>query len=379
MDSGGNSVPSIISGVGSVITDSVSVVSQFVGSIVSETFQSINEIPAVVATKKVVNVAVNKTKEVIDNPQVEKVNETVVAPVIATAVTANVVASGFELSQVVLYLRFIFSQPFLLYKKRKQKQWGVVYNAYTKQPLDLAAVRLINMGTGSISQTQVTDGLGRYFISGKPGSYRIEVQKSGFSGTSEYLKNFSEDRTYTNLYHGEEFELHDNERELSYNIPLDPELEKRTTAKLIAEYTRIGIQKSVSLIGIIATIISLIISPRTFIAVLLILHLVVFLFIHRISQKKIRDTVGIVRATKDQFVNKAVVRVFDSTYNKMVAMAITDHKGRYAILVGPSKYYITVEKKGYELYKSSELDFSSEKTNGVGGLISEKVTLDLEQ
>ncbi len=359
--------------IGSTISETATVVTDFV----AETFESIAEIPAVAATTKAVGAAVAKTKEVFDNPVVEKTNETIAAPVIATVAVANVVAGGFQFSQLLLYLRLVFSQPFLLYKRRKQKQWGVVYNSFTKQPLDLAAVRLINAETGNISQTQVTDGQGRYFISGDPGVYRIEVQKSGFTSTSEYLKNFSEDHAFANLYHGEKFKVEEDKKELNYSIPLDPELEKKTTTKLIAEYTRIGLQNSISLIGIIATIISLIISPKSFIVGLLVFHLLVYLLIRRLTLKKRKAAVGVISSSNThKGVGKAVVRVFDSNYHKLVAMAVTDRKGRYAILVGPSTYYITVEKKGYRLYESGVLDFSSEKTAGMGGLLTENAVLE---
>ncbi len=369
----GETIQEVITTIGSSFTESASVVTDFV----SETFKSIVETSVVQSTKKAVEAAITKTQGVINNPTIEKTNETIAAPVIAAAAAANIVVTGFELSQLLLYLRFVFSQPFLLLRRKKQKQWGVVYNAFTKQPIDLAAVRLINNETGNISQTQVTDGQGRYFISGDPGSYRIEVKKSGFSRNSDYLRNFSEDHTYANLYHGEEFKLQDETKELNYNIPLDPELEKKVASKLISEYTRLGLQKIISIIGIIATIISFIISPKVFILVLLIIHLIVYFFLHRISTKKMQNTVGIVGDSVERKpVGKAVVRVFDSAYNKLVAMAVTDRKGRYAILVGPSTYYIAVEKQGYRPYKSGQLDFSSEKTGGIGGLIAEKVILE---
>lgn len=69
-------------------------------------------------------------------------------------------------------------------------------------------------------------------------------------------------------------------------------------------------------------------------------------------------------------ISRVVVRVFDSMYNKLVDTAVTDRKGRYAVLVGPSKYYTTYEKEGFEKKQSNVLDFSSEKTSGMGGLIN---------
>ena len=67
--------------------------------------------------------------------------------------------------------------------------------------------------------------------------------------------------------------------------------------------------------------------------------------------------------------------MFDNAYNKLVDTAITDNDGGYAILVGPSIYYITAEKEGYARYQSPIIDLSSEKTAGIGGVITENISL----
>ena len=74
--------------------------------------------------------------------------------------------------------------------------------------------------------------------------------------------------------------------------------------------------------------------------------------------------------TTNSPLGRVVVRVFDSTYNKLVETGITDSKGRYAILVGPSTYYVTYDKPGYQTKKSPILDYSSNKTQGMGGIIN---------
>ena len=97
----------------------------------------------------------------------------------------------------------------------------------------------------------------------------------------------------------------------------------------------------------------------------------------RLSHKKVKGAFGSVTDKKTgKEISKVVIRVFDAAYNKLVETGITDTKGRYAILVGPSSYYITAEKEGYTRYQSSTIDFSSGKTNGAGGVISISFSLE---
>lgn len=314
-------------------------------------------------------------KRVVNNPVVESVNEKVVAPSVAIIAVANV-AVGFQLPNILAYLRYIFTQPLVLLRRRKRKQWGVVYNAYTKQPIDLATVRLVNTSNLQVVQTQVTDSQGRFFIIADEGKYRIEIQKPGFVGFSEYLQKFDEDSNYINLYHGKEFEVTEEQFEMNYNIPLDPETKVDSTAKVIKEYTRQTFQKTLALSGVILTAVSFIISPKWYIAVMLVFHIFVYDMLRRFASKKLGGNFGkVLEALTEKPLGKVVVRIFDAAYNKLIATSVTDKKGRYAALVGPSVYYVTYDKLGYEEKKSEEVDFSSKKTGGLGGLIARNEVL----
>ncbi|MBT7928754.1 carboxypeptidase regulatory-like domain-containing protein, partial [Candidatus Peregrinibacteria bacterium] len=305
----------------------------------------------------------------IDNPVVEKINEKVVVPTIAAVGVANV-AVGFQLPNILVYLRYLFSQPFLLMRRRKQKKWGVVYDAFTKQPIDLVTVRIVEKDSGSIVRTQVTDSQGRFFLILDPGSYKIETHRNGYVGFSEYLKHNKEDSNYSHIYHGEDIEVTDESIEMNYNIPLDPEVQDHTTARILKEHTKRFIQRLVSLLGIIITGASVVISPSIFIGVLFLIHIFIYLFFRRFALKKIGKNFGrVVDAITQTPLGKVVVRVFDQGYNKLIGTTVTDSKGRYAVLVGPSVYYTTYEKGGYDVKKSDEIDFSSEKTGGLGGII----------
>ncbi len=374
-NAGSSSDESVSEQVISSITDSVSIISDTIETFFTEVSNSLQEIPIVRGIVETASVAAEKTREVIDNPTVEKSNEVITAPIIAVAAAANVAVGGAGLlSQAMLYLRLIFSQPLLLLKLRKRKSWGVVFNAYTKLPLDLATVRLVNGKNDSIMRTQVTDSKGRYFMVAENGEYRLEAQKDGFGNR---ITLTTEDSVYPNLYRGEKINLAEESNNLNYNIPLEPIMEEKSNTHVLQEYTRKATHKMVSLIGAVATIVSLIISPNLWITVLLIFHIALYSLMKRLAHKKVKGTFGLVTDKKTgKEISKVVIRVFDVAYNKLVDTGVTDSKGRYAILVGPSTYYITAEKEGFITYQSPTIDFSSEKTNGVGGVISESFSLE---
>ncbi len=322
------------------------------------------------------NKMVVAVRKIIDNKQVEKINEKIVAPALALAGVTNVVVSavvgGFQLPQVIIFLRYLFTQPLLLLRLRKRKSWGVIYNSLNKMPVDLAVVRLVDNLTGRIVQSQVTDAQGRYLITVEPGEYHLEVDKVGFLGFSKLLQEKDEDAKFIHLYHGQKFQITEAESVLNYNIPLDQVDEVKDNGVVIREYTQKVTQSIICIIGLVASILSFIISPKLIIFAFVLLHLLFYWLFYRFSHRKV--TAGsfgsVTEMIMEEPISKVVVRVFDSMYNKLVDTAVTDHKGRYAVLVGPSKYYTTYEKDGFEKKQSDVLDFSSEKTNGMGGLIN---------
>lgn len=318
---------------------------------------------------------VEAVKVVIDNPQVEKINENYFAPALAVAGASNV-AVGFELPQLVVFFRSLFGQPLILLRRRKQRQWGVIYDAFTKQPLDLAAIRVIDPETNQVIRSQVTDSRGRYYLVLEPGKYKLEIAKSGYSGFSEYLSGTQEDSKYINLYHGEVITIKDS-AELNYNIPLDSASATKNLGDIIKDKTAKFSKYIFGLTGLVASGFSFIISPTPLVSTFFFGHLFFFGITYRLAYTKIPTSFGAIKDKKTQKpLANVVIRIFDAQYNKLVASVASDKKGRYALLVGPSKYYVTFEKAGYKIAKLGIIDFSSGKTSGMGGMIKEKVELE---
>jgi hypothetical protein len=155
------------------------------------------------------------------------------------------------------------------------------------------------------------------------------------------------------------------------NIPLDPVFDDEPTVHIVREYAKKTFHYSLSLAGFGISVVSYIISPTPLIAVLVLFHVVFFLMFRTLSGRRRKGAVGIIRDshTKDAL-KHVVVRIFDTAYNKLIDTAVTDAKGRYASLVGPSQYYVTYDKSGYEKKQSGTIDMSASRTKGTGGVIA---------
>jgi hypothetical protein len=105
--------------------------------------------------------------------------------------------------------------------RRQNLRWGTVYDSKTKQPLDPVILKMIDVGSGKVVQTGITDLKGRYGFLALPGFYKILAKKSNYFFPSNLVRS-KNDGMHTNLYHGEFFELKGGTEVVSFNIPMDP-------------------------------------------------------------------------------------------------------------------------------------------------------------
>lgn len=302
-------------------------------------------------------VATEEVKKVIDNPKVEKANEQIALPTIATVAVANT-GTAISFLNLLNYLRFLTTQPLLLLNRRKQKGWGRVYHAFSKLPVDLAIIRLLDAKTKKIVQTRVTDKEGRYAFIVSEGKYLISVTKPGFVFPSKYLKTAKADAGMVDIYHEETIEIGKEGATVAANIPLDP-IEKAVVSKKIAlKKLFIKINHMVAISGMVLSLGSFIISPTKLLGGFLLAQIFLYFLFRRLSLPKKPKTWGSIydRKTRES-IKQVVVRIFETQYNKLLETQITDGKGRYVFLVGRSSYYVTFEKEGYEPRKTEIINF----------------------
>ncbi len=309
---------------------------------------------------------------VADNPQVEQTTKTVIAPTTAAVVVAAVAPS--LASIVVPFFQFVFFQPLLLFGRKKRKTWGQVYNSLTKLPVDLALVRLLDGKTKKVLQSRVTDIQGRYFFITEPGNYLIEVTKPGFAFPSSLLAGIKSDGKLLDIYHGEGVEVTESGIGITPNIPLDPAGANKTPKRIVWEKRWKVMQHIIALSGIILTLIALYIAPVWYLYVFLGIHVLAYFGFMRFVKPKKPTGWGLVYEKDSQEpLGSTVVRLFTKQYNKLVSTQVTDKKGRYAFLVGPSEYYVTYEKKGYKPVSSESLIIEQNETDAI---IKEKIGLE---
>jgi hypothetical protein len=216
----------------------------------------------------------------------------------------------------------------------------------------------------------VTDSDGRYILATQPGQYRIEVQKNGYEGFSEHLKNTDEDSSFINLYHGEVIKV-DSESELNFNIPFDPLDVDISYVQIIRDKFNKIFRFILSLLGVSFSVISFVITPVWWVGSLVILQFLLYLIMYHFAYHKLSDSFGIISSEDNNNpLSNVAVRVFDADFNRLIETTVSDRKGRYAMLLGPSKYYVTYEKEKYKSKKSPLVDFSSQKTSGFGGMLT---------
>lgn len=329
--------------------------------------------------------AVNETIETIrEIPAVQVAADISVPALAATAtVTGISLAVGFNLMPLLQYL---FTAPVLLVGRRKRRAFGIVYNAISKLPVDLATVRLFRLPdpavggtppggggeppaegvaeTGKLVQSRVTDRGGRYFFLANPGRYRLMVMKQGYEFPTDYLKASREDHEYLDLYHGEAIVVTEAGAVIAANVPLDPSQAGafHAPAKVVLRARLRLAQNVVSVAGVVVSVALAILRPGALTLGLLALQALVYLAVRRLARPKKPKSWGIVydEATKKPL-GRVIARVFEPQYDKLLETAVTDGNGRYNFVLGPNEYYVVFEHEGYENVEVRPVDFSGSK------------------
>jgi len=339
----------------------VQIVVKAVKPTVALTAQALREVifPAVETVLQSTQKAVETARA---NPSVQTtVQVAVPLVVVGTAASAATLVSAFDL---LLYLQSLFTSPLLLLRRRRRKGYGVVYDAYTKTPIDLAVVRVYRASDHKLIRSRVTDRGGRYFFLLPPGAYVLTVAKVGYVFPSTFLKQVKDDGAYLDVYHGETIQVTEQSVSITPNIPVESEaLEQHQTPARIRWLRGMRhFQNAVAVSGLVLALGILLLYPSVFAAILAAFQIAMYLFILRLAKPRKPKGWGMVKdARTGQPIENAVVRIFEPTYRKLLETALTDRRGRYSFLLGPSKYLSSYEQKGYETKEIRDIDFTQEK------------------
>lgn len=297
------------------------------------------------------------------DPNAQKAADFTVPTVIAAAAANTAgLAVGFNL---ISYLRYVTTAPVLLFSRRKRKGFGVVYNAITKLPVDLAIVRLYRVNEarpedqGQLVGSRVTDKGGRYFFLAQPGLYRLAAVKPGFAFPSKYLDKVKDDGLFMDVYHSEPIRVEGSAASIGANIPLDPVAGGETPVRIRWMRRLRLLQNTVAILGNLGAVGVLVLRPSVFTAAMAGGQLAVYAMIRRLTSPKKPVNWGIVydQATGRPLSN-VIARVFEPKYNKLLETTVTDSRGHYTFLLGPNEYYAVFEKAGFQTEVIRPIDYS---------------------
>ncbi len=318
----------------------------------------------VARTEVLSDLTIQTIQDAVENPAVEKAAERVVAPTAITVVAIGMLPLISWLD-LLPFLRLLFLQPLMLLGWRRRDKWGFVYNSLNKTPVDLAIVRLINIATGRIVQSKVTDARGHFVFMAAIGQYRIEVQKNGFIYPSKFLAGYKSDGQKVDIYHGEDIKV-ENLTSITASIPLDPVGAQKKPLRLVLEKFGRRLQTGLAWAGILITGASLYISPKWYIWVLLGVHLLFYFIFRKLAFPAKPKNWGIVYDAADKKpVGRVVARLFNLRFNKLVSTQITDNHGRYSFLAGDDKYFVTYEHKEYHPFKTEVIDLEGKDAEAI--------------
>jgi len=279
------------------------------------------------------------------------------APVIASAAAINVFATS-GARNVALLLYTSGAHIWFLIRGRRKNQCGVALNSLTKLPVDLAIIR-ISTATGAAVKTTVTDQRGNYYLFAEPGEYELSLSKPGFDFPSQFPPSLEDSLLVHNDSH---VTVSHQSPSITYALPADPLIQEPTVKQ---EHRRRLARKTSSFVAALSPLAGIgtaLASPKWWVIAFAALNIALYIVFRHFNLRLKPKTFGVVTDATGAAVADVIVRVFDTTYNKLVASTITDRAGRYGIMIGRGNYTVRFEKSAVG---RAEIAFSLETESGV--------------
>jgi hypothetical protein len=232
--------------------------------------------------------------------------------------------------------------------KRSKSGFGTVFDAISGKGIDLARIRLVDLH-GLTVASAVTDKYGHYRLSGIPGEFTVDVLKPGYHFPSVFLKAASRSKMYDNVISSQKIKIKDYGI-ITKNIPLDQIGETRRRSKVFSRWIVISdnIQFAISYLSLFCILYPLFAPTHIGAWIILMVHCSI-----------VGDRIMNFRPAKPQFgtvtdtdtrepIDRAIIRLYDASFNKILNTQVTSPKGRYAFLVNQGSYYMTLQKEGYK-------------------------------
>lgn len=275
-------------------------------------------------------------------PPTELVAPRVLGATTEVFITATVVAAAgqFVVSAVQSaaslpnFISNVWLHIISLGNRKRRRPWGVVKDSATGQPIDQAIVTLFvsENGQDKVIEKSYTDETGRFGFLARTGTYKIIVQKPGYTFPSQEL---------TRSYQGASFTVA-NDKTLTMEIYLDHAMNKSSWLvfwrKLVVllDWVRLPLL----LIGTIIAIYTYVRYPVTLHAVFLTIYVFVWL-LELLNLSKSRNTLSVVDEN-NRPLPFTLIRFTSKKDPRLSINKVTDKEGELYILAPAGPYLVIV-------------------------------------
>lgn len=269
--------------------------------------------------------------------------------------------AGFVAYGLFLLLNLKLTWPLYVAFRRRRSGFGRVFNSVTETPEALVTVALKDLH-GLIVRTNVTDKDGRYRLLAPKGEYTVEVSKPGYAFPSKLVTKERNDSTFDNILATSHIIIKDY-GVITKNIPIDPPAGTRKPAFWSLRFHPGKRAMSAILYGGPLVAIGFLYLQHTSITAWVLFFCYMSILVGRyLSFKPPEPPFGTIRDAKTgKPLDQAIVRIFDTKFNKLLETQITSTKGRYAIIVNRGSFRVWVKRQGY---KSVVVNFPQIKNEG---------------
>lgn len=305
--------------------------------------------PNIDAIKKNVEVANAQVEQTITQSQPALQTTAIVVGPAAAALNPGLISNSINWYHYLNH--FISALLSALGLRKRRRPWGVVYDGITKNPVDLAIVRLFEMPGKKLIETQVTDKAGRFSFLVKPGTYTISVIKQPYIYPSSIVKG-GLDGDYQHVYHEEQFILKKDEDIIELSIPLDPphpDLVKQQETFVHVFSRFFSKYSSVSLFVSMAISILLAYYAPTFLNLALLFLNSIFVITRAMRLSGREKPWGMVfDAQSFAPIPLAAIGIIAAKEGKLLRTRLSDYEGRFGFLAPQGEYLFTVAKEQYQ-------------------------------
>ncbi len=289
----------------------------------------------------------------IQNLDIPKTSATTTAALVGVSLLSIFVGKSHVLGYALQSTGWFLS----IFKIRKKDQeYGLVYNSITKEPINRAIVRIYNENN-KLVLTTVTNIYGVFDVNIKEkGKYTIEVSDKDTQFPSRLITGNS-DGIYNNIYKGEEF-FFDSDSPLNFSIPLDPINEKSEKYTQTILRNRIStvinlLQNIFFVVGILLSTYLFINYPSTINTLIMILYIIILIINIYILLKGFRRY-GSIKNQYNDTVPYSEIGLKDLEFGEIKYQRIADEKGRYRFIIEGGDYELVSLSPKYSIDEAQQ-------------------------